>query len=390
VIRAAALIVGVTLAGCGSDKRVEDRPAQVEAPTPAPVDDHTIRKRECIAKLTADADPRVHTLLRAMCSEWVELRIPGLAFAYLEAGEPPIHAELGVRCAGRPEPITANTAFRIGSVSKPITAALALELAFEGALALEHDATLVPEYTTQTGLPAPRLDALLRHRSGLGEIDPAILVELDGAWLPALGRSPAAGSPGEFHYCNAGYSVIGAMLERAAEQDYATLVAARIAAPLELGSITADPNTAATACGHLASDDDRRAIPIREDLEFMPGDPSWMVPAGGLLSSATDLARFALMLGSDRVPGSAAMLEPGEPLPAEQSRAGHDDERYGFGLRSWQLDADTRAYGHTGNNRSFNAELLFVPGERAVVILANSGVELPATLAAAEALLAAP
>jgi CubicO group peptidase (beta-lactamase class C family) len=357
------------IASCGpATPADEPHEAQVEDPD-------TLRKRECVATLTADADARVHTLLRSLCSEWVELDVPGVALALVEPGKPPIHAELGVRCLGDTAKVEAGTAFRIGSVSKPVTATLAFGLIAEGKLELGSDASRIPGFASQVGLPPPQLDALLQHRSGLGEIEPATLVELDGAWLPALARGRAAGAPGEYHYSNAGYSLIGALLEAASGREYAELVRERISEPLALASMTADPTTArAAACGHLS---DRRPISVAHDLDFMPGDPRWMSPAGGLLSSATDLANFALAIGSDRLPGSAAMLDV-------------EAEGYGYGLRSWQLDADTRAYGHSGNNASFMAELLFVPGVGAIAILANRGVELPATLAAAEALLHQP
>lgn len=372
------------LASCG-----REAPREREDVQPAPVEDHDdARKRECIAALTADAEPQLHTLLRSLCSEWIELRVPGVALALVRPGQPPIHAELGVRCNGEEGRVEASTAFRIGSVSKPITAALALGLIAEGKLSRASEATQVPGFVAPDGLAPPQLGALLRHRSGLGEIDPATLVELDGAWLPALGRSRAAGPPGTYHYSNAGYSLIGALLEQASGQAYAQLVAARISEPVELARLTADPTIANTACAHLVHDGEQQPIPIREDLDFMPGDPRWMIPAGGVLSSATQLARFGLAIGSEALPGSAAMLELGEPLPAEHARAGHRDERYGDGLRSWQLDADTRVFGHTGNNAGFMAELLLVPDVAAIVILANRGVELPATLAAAEAVLA--
>lgn len=373
------------LAGCKQAPQAEHRDDRDEQPARDP---DAARKRECIAALTDGVDARAHTVLRSLCAEAIELRVPGAAFALVEPGKPPIHVELGVRCLGEAERVAVETPFRIGSVSKPITAALALGLVAEGTLALDRDATSIVGFTPQAGLAPPQLDALLRHRSGLGEIDPATLVELDGAWLPALARSPAAGRPGEYRYSNAGYSVIGALLEAASGQPYAELVDRRVRTPLSLASLTADPTVAGTACGHLVRDDDRRPIPTRDDLAFMPGDPRWMAPAGGLLSSATDLARFALAIGGEQLPGTAAMLEPGEPLPDDRARAGHADERYGLGLRSWQLDADTRAYGHTGNNEGFVAELMFVPEVGAIVILANCGVELPATLAAAEALLA--
>ena len=50
-------------------------------------------------------------------------------------------------------------------------------------------------------------------------------------------------------------------------------------------------------------------------------------------------------------------------------------------------DGVTRAYGHTGDSATFHAELMFVPGERAVVLLANRGGPLPASTLAARALL---
>jgi hypothetical protein len=84
------------------------------------------------------------------------------------------------------------------------------------------------------------------------------------------------------------------------------------------------------------------------------------------------------------------MLEPGDPLPPAARLERHVDERYGDGLRSWALDEHTRAYGHSGNNVAFAAELLFVPERRAIVLLANCGAALPASLASAEQLLDLP
>jgi CubicO group peptidase (beta-lactamase class C family) len=380
----------VLLAGCRSEP---SQPEPEGEPTPridAPAEDlDAARKRDCLANALPHADPRHHALIRSLCAEWVERDVPGVSLAILEPDTPPYTLALGQRCFGDDAPVETDTPFRFGSISKTFTAALALGLVAEGRLTLERRASeLIAGYENQSNLPDPTLAALLRHRSGLGDIEPALLVAHEGAWLPALARSPAAGMPGEWHYSNTGYSLIGAMLASASGQDYAALLDARLARALELPSITAVPARAqAPACGH---DRDRHPIPMIEDLAFMPGDPRWMDPAGGVLGSATDLARFALALGSDRLPGTAAMLEPGEPLPPEHAHQRRVDERYGEGLRSWTLDEHTRAYGHSGNNVAFAAELLFVPGRRAIVLLANCGVGLPATLAAAEQLLAQP
>ncbi|KIG14239.1 Beta-lactamase [Enhygromyxa salina] len=395
-----SLVALISIAGCHSEAGeravVRDPPevapsviaATSDAPPGPEAAPHADRKRACISEALVGADPRLHGLIRAVCAEWVERELPGLALAVAEPGAAAFELQLGVRCLGEATPVGAATQFRFGSISKPVTAALALGLVADRRLSLTGRAgALVAGYDTPSGVPDPTLGALLSHRSGLGEIAPAQLVELDGAWLPALARSAAAGAPGEYHYSNAGYAVIGAMLSAATSQDYPTLVGERVAAPLGLGSFTVDAKLAsAAACGHLDGAQGRAPIRVADDLEFMPGDPSWMNPGGGVLGSAIDLAWFALALGSERLPGTAAMLEPGEPLP----QARRPDERYGYGLRSWSLADRTTAYGHSGNNGAFAAELMFVPGRRAIVLLTNCGAELPASVAAADQLLTVP
>jgi CubicO group peptidase (beta-lactamase class C family) len=385
----------ILLAGCRSEPVVESKPAPRAEPKPEPSvaeDPDASRKRDCLADTLPDADPRYHGLIRSLCAEWIDRDVPGVSLAIVEPGKPTFTLALGQRCFGEDDPVEPHTPFRFGSISKTFTAALALGLVAERQLALDSRASeLVAEYENQSNVPDPTLAALLRHRSGLGDIEPSVLVEQGGAWLPALARSRAAGAPGEYHYSNSGYSLIGAMLASASKQDYASLLDARLARPLELSTLTTEPARAkAAACGHLEHDPDRDPIPMHEDLEFMPGDPSWMDPAGGVIGSAAELGELALALGSDRLPGTIAMLEPGDPLPPTSSLARRVDERYGDGLRSWALDEHARAYAHSGNNVAFAAELLFVPNRRAIVLLANCGVALPASLAAAEQLLDRP
>ena len=387
------LVLLLLLAGCRSEPTPEPTP-EVEPTVAVPIveDRDATRKRECIESALKGADPRYHALLRSLCAEWVERKIPGVSLAIVEPDKPPFTLALGIRCFTEDPQVDAATQFRFGSISKTFTAALALGLVAEGRLTLEARASeRIAGWQDQADVPDPTLAMLLRHRSGLGDVDPEHLVELDGAWLPALARSAKAGTVGEYHYSNSGYSVIGAMLASASEQDYASLIDARLTRGLSLPSVTAVPAQArAPACGHLEYDDDRHPIPVIEDLDFMPGDPRWMDPAGGVLGSAVDLAQFALALGTDALPGTTAMLEPGDPLPPESRHAQHVDERYGDGLRSWSLDEHTRAYGHTGNNVAFAAELMFVPKRRAIVLLANCGAGVPASVAAAEQLLARP
>lgn len=368
----------------------EDRKTIAEAQAKAKVD---TRKFDCVEELTDRADLRFHPLLRSLCAEWVNQDIPGVALAVVEGDELVLHAERGLRCFGEDEPVLETTPFRLGSIAKPVTAAVALAMREAGVVDLQVPVDhYVDEFAGQGERAPPSVEALLRHQSGLGEIVPDDLVALEGDWLAALNKAaPLPAGPGEFAYSNSGYSLAGHALERAGERDYATLVHDYVAAPLDAGSITASVEAAAkrgAACGHLSEDRDRHPITVLEDLDFMPGDPSWMNPSGGVLGSASDLARFAAAIGGERLPGSAAMLEEGAPVPAgQEGTQPRADLRYGLGLRSWELSDGTRAYGHSGKTGLFTAELVFVPGKRAIVVLANVGVDLASTRAAAEALL---
>lgn len=367
----------IALLACERAPELPPAPETELAVPPEPPD--SARKRECVDRLLADAEPRFHALLRSLCAEWVNQAIPGLAVAVIEDGTLQLHVELGVRCAGQPEPVESRTVFRVGSISKTFTASLVLE-SFDPSVWVAP--VELAELAWPAGMPTPTLEALLRHRSGLGEIAPAQVVAFAGAWKPALAHSPAAGQPGEWHYSNAGYVVVGALLEAKTGQSYEELLHGHVAA---FPTITSDPATVPdAACGHLREHDRLRSIPVQHDLDFMPGDPSWLRATGGVLSSAEDLARFGA--GLDR-----GILVPGDPLPREAWRHGGSDERYGLGLRSWVLTNGTRVFGHSGDTGSFAAELVVAP-ERgiAVAMLANVAVEWNGVGMAVDELLATP
>ena len=348
-------------------------------------------KRACLDALVPNAAPRFVALLRALCSEWVERDIPGLALAVVESGRPILRVELGVRCRGDQRPVTAATVFRLGSVSKVLTAALAVELAADERaplrLSTRADAVL-PELRLPGALargPAPTLEALLDHRSGLGSLSPAAVLAHPDDWPAALadsGELAVAAAPGRYHYSNIGYVIAGAMLERATGRSYAELLA-EAQALRHASTVTSEAATAErrglAACGHRGPAEARVAVPVSEDLAFMPGDSRWLAPAGGVLASASELAQLPETL-------PRRQLDHGEAPPLAPGDAGGDDARYHLGLRSWALDDGARAYGHRGDNGLFFARLAFVPGGLAIALLTNAGGELPATTRAIDGL----
>lgn len=327
------------------------------------------RKRECLTRELAGVAPHLQPFVRSLCAHVVDHELPGLAVALVERGELVLHVEMGRRCSDRPELVGPATAFRIGSISKPLTATLVLEQLAAGQVeALERPVALAA-LRWPKGLATPTLAALLGHRSGLvADIDPAMLLATGGDWKPVLAQQPPAAEPGDWHYSNAGYVVLGALLEAASERDYESLLRARVG---DDSSITTDlARNVDVACGHLRYGEGIHPVPVTADLAFVPGDPRWLSPAGGVLASAQDLARFAAV---QLRPLTASSCEP--LPPAAKRHAGHD-ECYGFGLRSWTLASGQRVFGHAGDTGSFSAELLVVPErELALVMLANAAVD---------------
>jgi CubicO group peptidase (beta-lactamase class C family) len=236
-------------------------------------------------------------------------------------------AALGRRDLENDLPMTRDAIFRIASMTKPVTSALALMLLEDGALRLEDPiARWIPELAAPQVLldPAGPLDRtsaarrpitiedLLTHRAGLGysfttsgPIAEAYfrLVHVHGtphtpdSWLAALGALPLCGEPGEqFHY---GYAtdVLGFLMERALGRTLREIVIERIFDPL--GMADTDFWLPTAKRGRLAVlyqlDASTQAIaPAATSLPHHA--PVFCAGGDGLVSTVDDFAAFARML----------------------------------------------------------------------------------------------
>ena len=257
--------------------------------------------------------------------------------------------------------------YRIGSITKTLTAVLVLQLRDEGRVALDDPlGRHLPD--------APYADATLRmllaHSSGL-------TAEPTGPWWERVpGGSWAdlvrANTPVSriwpagvrHHYTNLGYALLGRLVAEHRGDAWFDVVADRLLSPLEMRSTTYDPLSDA-APG--TSRDPRSGVLVREPSE----DSGAMAPAGQLWSTLDDLARWGdvLVAGSDGVLAPETALEMGTVQagdPETQHRGG-----YGVGLRlHWA--GDRTLVGHTGSMPGFLAALLTDPVDRVgAVVLAN-------------------
>lgn len=220
-------------------------------------------------------------------------KAPALSVAVMSAGRI-IYADAGgpIETPARRGP-SPSTVYRIGSLSKLFTAAIAARLAARHVVDLDADVRrYIPEFPVKRGTITLR--ELAGHLSGIrhygpGEyinhthfdsLAPTITIFRDDTLLLEPGT--------QYFYSSYGYNLLGLALERAANKPFLRLLHDEVIAPLCL-KLTA-PDEAGRKIPERATpfDFDGAGTPV----PAMADDLSDRWPSGGLLSSVTDMANF--------------------------------------------------------------------------------------------------
>jgi CubicO group peptidase (beta-lactamase class C family) len=302
-------------------------------------------------------------------------RIPGAQFALYQGGET-VLVEAGRERFGDGPAVTAGSAFPYGSVTKSFTATVVLQLVSGGDLDLDKP---IGSYLAELALARNGIEhtvtvrQLLSHTSGL----PCDFPE-DGPPAPSFRRyALSAGTlepvyrPGTaFSYSNAGYVLLGLLIDEISWMSWWDAIEALLLDPLEIEpAFCADPRIPprdrSIVSGHSVTD--RRTIPIQ------PAIPVFDAPAGALAGSAADLVAFARMHLGD-----AAALLAGPELELMRNGAG---DVTAFGLASgWGLglarfrSGSADWFGHDGTTDGTTCHLRFQPESRVALALTTNGV----------------
>ncbi|MGE5562541.1 MAG: serine hydrolase domain-containing protein [Bacillota bacterium] len=242
-------------------------------------------------------------------------------------------------------PITPDTLFQIGSISKSMTANLIHQFAAEGRFSLKQRLSdLLPEIPLPSG-NAITIQNLLDHTAGLP----------DGAPMFAEGGLWTGFAPGtHWSYSNTGYAILGKLAEHVGGKPLDRLFAERIFTPLKMrrshGAIVAHERTL-YAQGYEAADE----LPFAIGVPLAPA--AWVdvtEGAGSVASTAEDM--FAWM----RNLANAAQGRGSVGLTPEQARAyathavPSDDHAMSYGNGLMHVGNDGRSYlHHTGGMVSF-------------------------------------
>jgi len=299
--------------------------------------------------------------------------VPGIGAAVVLEGEMAWSGGFGMADLENYVPASSATLFRLGSISKPITATAALQLAERGKLDLDA--------AVQKYCPAfPQKEAVITTRELLGHLGGIRHYNKDGKGdvpddsarhftamqesLSLFKDDPLVARPGvQFHYSTYGYTLVGCVLEGASGQKFVDLVRENVFRPAFMG--------------HTRADDFFAIVPHRsrwyhKDCDGTVQnagvlDSSYKIPGGGLISSADDMAHFAAAMLADKLVKRSSR----DAMWASQKATDGSSTGYGLG---WGI---VSAHGlalivHTGGQQGTSTALLLAPERRAaVVVLAN-------------------
>ncbi|MEZ5294274.1 MAG: serine hydrolase domain-containing protein [Vicinamibacterales bacterium] len=326
----------------------------------------------CAAALRAAAQPSdpFAGVASAIHAEMAQAGIPGAAVAVVAGNQVVWTAGFGVANTETEAPVTPDTLFQIGSVTKTLTAAAILVAAAEGVVALDQPvATYVTGLTPCVGTPT--LAQLLSHTGGLidepDEFGPQGEDGL-GAYQRTWTGEYCFLPPGRaFSYSNSGFALAGLALQEADGTPFAEVMKARVLGPLGMTRTTFRPTEAMTrplAVGHKKMADGTFEVvrPLANDARL------W--PAGTLYSSANEMARLVVALGNDGIVEGRQALPPGVGARMRRGQADvpTNGEAYGQGL--FLRPAQGR-YGHGGTMTGYAAQLT-VRGQVGLVALTNA------------------
>ena len=323
-----------------------------------------------------DALKKLETAIRY---EMERKQLPAFSISLVD-GDRIIFAEgFGFQDARKKIPATADTVYRVGSVSKLFTDIAVMQLVEKGRLDLDAPVTkYLPNFQPKNPYDIPiTLRQLMSHRSGLVRESPVgnyfdpdepTLAET----VASLNTTSLVYKPETMtKYSNAAIAVVGAILEKQLGSSHPDRVRETILDPLGMkdSSFILTPAVREKlAAGFMHTYDGRRF----EAPQFLLGTG----PAGNMYSSVRDLSKFIICLFNEGTSAKGQILKPETlkvmltPIPGLDGKP----ERFGLGFHVEELDG-YKKIGHGGAVYGFSTQLEALP-ERKVGAAAVASLDV--------------
>ncbi|MEJ7838825.1 MAG: serine hydrolase domain-containing protein [Thermomicrobiales bacterium] len=331
--------------------------------------------------------------LVTLIETWMEeLAIPGAAIG-VASGDQQQSVGFGIGSIDDPSPVTHETRFQIGSISKTVTSTAIMRLIEDGLVDLDDPVQrFIPDFTVADADVAAEVTVrhLVTHTSGF-DVFPALPGTSGDTALQLLmdetsAIQQVAPPGGPFSYTNLNAAILGRILEVVGDGLFEDLIQTMVFDPLDMTTATYDTETV-TAGPHARGHD------IAEDGTAVVSTGSFALPritwpTGGIFCSIDDLLRYGMYhagigVASDALPGKSARESMQRPLEPGGSLGRYQVD--GVGVSWFTVDRDgITCVLHDGGTNGQQSLLVVVPESGfvcAVVANASTGVELAALVA---------
>jgi serine beta-lactamase-like protein LACTB len=299
--------------------------------------------------------------------------VPGISAAVVQDGELVWSEGFGMADLENFVPATSFTLFRLGSISKPITATAILQLSERGKLDLDAEVQKYCPAFPKKEWPITTRE-LLGHLGGIRHYNPDGKGDIpeDSAKhfssmedsLEIFSGDALVAKPGtKFHYSTYGYTVLGCVLEGAAAEKYMDYVKENVFDPARMAE-TRDDNFFAIV-PHRSRWYHKDKAGVVDNAGVL--DSSYKIPGGGLVSSTEDMARFEIAIMANKLLKPATrdlMWTPQKTTDGSQNNYAlgwGTEKKYGLALVE-----------HTGGQQGTSTSIILVPERHAgIVVLAN-------------------
>ncbi|MGE5609158.1 MAG: serine hydrolase domain-containing protein, partial [Bacillota bacterium] len=312
-------------------------------------------------------------------AELQKRHIPGLSLAVLHNGQVVKLAGYGLANIESSIPVTPQSVFQIQSITKTFTATAILMLMEEGKLSLDEPVSKYLDGTPESWKPIT-IRHLLTHTSGIKDFinEPTVSLRLEVTEESVFNTTtprPLNFPPGErYAYSNTNYHLLVMIIRKLTGQWYGDFLKDRIFTPLGMSNTR--------IMSHSAIIPNRVSGYHWRDSAFRNGDfvaeSVLAYGGGGIVSTATDMAKWASAFESEKLLKKATIEQAWTPAKLNSGKA----SAYGLGWATEPVDGH-RGVGHGGGHMTgFTSYLSIYPDDRlAVVVLTNSTSANPSRIA---------
>lgn len=343
--------------------------------------------------------PGVRAWLDARVPEMMrEAQLPGFSLAIVSDGQTVYAQGYGARDPKKNLPATADTLYGIGSVTKSFVAIAILQLAEQGKLSLDDPvARHVPLELGLSGKPIT-IRHLLTHSPGFPNLGTSTVLISKGlgsdTGIPMSSaadfyrfvngaRDEIVFPPGEhFFYNNAAWRMLGHVVQEKSGMPFHRYVQDRILAPLGMKRSTLNTTTLFADADHLVPH--RRGKDGPEPAPFPYPNPeenpgfSFLAAAGGIASSASEMARYvSALIDQGRYPGGRLAgpesLAQMQTLQIETGTGHFGTTGYGFGVTVTPGFLGHKLVSHGGSISVSTAHMAFLPDMKIGIVMLGNG-----------------